>query len=121
MAKADISIRGRSFSIACAPGQELRIQRLGEQLDARTKQISNAVGDIGEERLLLITALALLDELDMVRRDAATSTDAAGQASEQLLRMAERIESLAARLEAAADAPRRDAAGPDGREPAKDQ
>ncbi len=100
MAKADISIRGRSFSIACAPGQEMRIQRLGEQLDARTTQILNAVGDIGEERLLLITALALLDELDTVRRDAAPQADPAAQASEQLLRMAERIESLAARLEA---------------------
>jgi len=100
MAKADISIRGSSFSIACAPGQEMRIQRLGEQLDARTTQILNAVGDIGEERLLLITALALLDELDTVRRDAAPHADPAAQASEQLLRMAERIESLAARLEA---------------------
>ena len=58
MAKADITLRGRAYSIACAPGQETRIQLLAEQLNARVDQISGAVGDIGEERLLLIASLA---------------------------------------------------------------
>ena len=70
MAKADIQLRGRSYSIACAPGQESRIEALSKQLDARVTQIAGAVGDIGDERLLLITALALLDELDSARRSA---------------------------------------------------
>ena len=60
MAKADIQLRGRSYSIACAPGQESRIEALSKQLDTRVKQIEGAVGDIGEERLLLITALGSL-------------------------------------------------------------
>jgi len=54
MAKADIQLRGRSYSIACAPGQESRIEALSKQLDARVTQIAGAVGDIGDERLLLI-------------------------------------------------------------------
>jgi hypothetical protein len=70
MAKADIVLRGRNYSIACAPGQEARIVALSQQLDARVKHIASAVGDIGEDRLLLITALALLDELDAARRPA---------------------------------------------------
>ena len=70
MAKADITLRGRNYSIACAPGQEARIVALSQQLDARVKHIASAVGDIGEDRLLLITALALLDELDSARRTA---------------------------------------------------
>jgi cell division protein ZapA len=68
MAKADITLRGRNYSIACAPGQEARIVALSQQLDARVKHIASAVGDIGEDRLLLITALALLDELDSARQ-----------------------------------------------------
>ena len=99
MAKADISIRGRSFSIACAPGQEMRVQRLAEQLDARVRQISDAVGDIGEERLLLITALALLDELDSARRGVSQKPDTDARAIEILIAMAGKVEALAARLE----------------------
>ena len=99
MAKADISIRGRSFSIACAPGQEMRVQRLAEQLDARVRQISEAVGDIGEERLLLITALALLDELDSARRGVSARPETDARAIEILITMASRVEALAARLE----------------------
>lgn len=99
MAKAEISIRGRSFSIACAPGQEMRIQRLAEQLDARVRQISDAVGDIGEERLFLVTALALLDELDSARRGVSQKPDTDARAIAILIAMAGKIEALAARLE----------------------
>lgn len=99
MAKADISIRGRNFSIACAPGQEMRVQRLAEQLDDRVGQIFNAVGDIGEERLLLITALALLDELDSARRGVSARPDTEARAVEILISMAGKVEALAARLE----------------------
>ncbi|MGA1343702.1 MAG: cell division protein ZapA [Hyphomonas sp.] len=99
MAKAEISIRGRSFSIACAPGQEMRVQQLAGQLDARVRQISDAVGDIGEERLLLVTALALLDELDSARRGVSQTPDTDARAIAILIEMAGRVEALAARLE----------------------
>ncbi|MFN3313029.1 MAG: cell division protein ZapA [Hyphomonas sp.] len=98
MAKADIQIQGRRFSIACAPGQEKRVAKLGEQLDARLTAITAAVGDIGDDRLLLIAALALLDELDAARQAGG------GGASEDkvaalMLSMAAKIETLAARIE----------------------
>ena len=99
MAKADITLRGRNFSIACAPGQEMRIQGLAGQLDARVGQIAGAVGDIGDERLLLITALALLDELDSARRGVSARQDTEASAAELLLAMASGVEALAARLE----------------------
>ncbi len=99
MAKADISLRGRSFSIACAPGQEQRVQKLAEQLDARVSQIASAVGDIGDERLLLITALSLLDELDSARRGVSARPETDARAVEILIAMAGRVEALAARLE----------------------
>ena len=99
MAKADIQLRGRSYSIACAPGQEGRIQALSRQLDARVKQIAGAVGDIGDERLLLITALALLDELDTARRPASGQNAGETKAAEALIKAASRITSLAERIE----------------------
>lgn len=98
MAKADIRIRGRSFSIACTPGQEMRVQRLAEQLDVRLAGISSAVGDIGDDRLLLIAALALLDELDAARQ-AAPFSAAEARAAGLITAMAAKVEALAARLE----------------------
>jgi len=99
VAKADITVRGRSFSIACAPGQEMRVQLLAGQLDARVGQISYAVGDVGEERLLLVTALALLDELDTARRGVSQKPDTEARAIAVLTAMAGKVEALAARLE----------------------
>ena len=99
MAKAYITLRGGTFSIACAPGQEMRVQRLAEQLDTRVRQISDAVGDIGDERLLLITALALMDELDSARRGVSARPDTEARAVELLIQMAGKVEALAARLE----------------------
>ena len=101
MAKADIKIRGRSYSVACAPGQEERLIGLSRQLDARVQDIANAVGNIGDDRLLLIAALALLDELAASHR---AQLEAAGpdvpRAAHALNDTAARIEALAARIEA---------------------
>lgn len=100
MAKAEITLQGKTYSVACAPGQEGRLIALSKQLDARIGDIAKAVGRIGEDRLLLIAALALLDELDAARRGQAAATgpdvDRAGRA---LSDAAERIEALAARIE----------------------
>lgn len=98
MAKAEIRIRGRAYSIACTPGQEMRVQRLGEQLDARLAVISAAVGDIGDDRLLLIAALALLDELDAARQTGPDS-GADQRAAAMISAVAAKVEALAARLE----------------------
>ena len=101
MAKADIKIKGRSYSVACAPGQEERLVALSRQLDARIEDISRAVGNIGDDRLLLIAAPALLDELDASHQAQAS---AAGpdieRAAQALTDTATRIEALAARIEA---------------------
>ena len=98
MAKADIHILGKQYSIACAPGQEDRLVDLSKDLDGRVRDIEEAVGDIGESRLLMIAALALLDELDDARRvrpaDLGTekAASARGDAASRIRALAERIE-----------------------------
>lgn len=100
MAKADITLRGRAFSVACAPGQEARLVALSKQLDTRVGQISKAVGEIGDERLLLIASLALLDELDAARRGQASVTGPEiDKAAAALSNAAMRITALATRIE----------------------
>lgn len=80
----------------------MRVQRLAEQLDVRLTGISSAVGDIGDDRLLLIAALALLDELDAARQtipSSAPSSAADARAATLITAMAAKVEALAARLE----------------------
>ncbi len=101
MAKADIEINDHLYSVACAAGQEARLQALGALLDARVKKIAEAVGDIGEARLLLVASLALLDELDMARRAGPAAPEAERKASTALVDAAARIEAIASRLDTA--------------------
>lgn len=102
MAKADIRIKGRSYSVACAPGQEARLVSLSHQLDARIEDIAKAVGNIGDDRLLLIASLALLDELDAAHQaQAAAAGPDVERAARALNDTASRIEALAARIEVA--------------------
>jgi len=101
MAKADITIRGKHYSVACAPGREDRLVQLADQLDGRIRQIVSAVGDIGDDRLLLVASLALLDELDEARRHQVEGPDLQSL-GEEISQAAERIENLARRLEASA-------------------
>ena len=100
MAKADIRIKGRSYSVACAPGQEARLIALSHQLDARIEDIARAVGNIGDDRLLLIASLALLDELDAAHQaQAAAAGPDIERAANALNNTAARIEALAAKIE----------------------
>ena len=99
MAKADITIRGRDYSVACAPGQEARLVALSRNLDKRVQQIAEAVGDIGEARLLLVAALSLLDELDAAHQGSPADLSQQKAAS-ALVDAAARIEALAERIEA---------------------
>ncbi|MEM1036125.1 MAG: cell division protein ZapA [Pseudomonadota bacterium] len=100
MAKAEVQIRGRQYSIACAPGREDRLVNLSRQLDERVESIARAVGDVGDDRLLLVAALSLLDELDAASRGVAVAAaPELGQAANALSKAASRIEALAERIE----------------------
>ncbi len=98
MAKADIILRGKAYSVTCVPGQEDRLVQLAGQLDQRIAQIVGAVGEIGQDRLLLVACLALLDELDAAKRDQDHTLDIE-KLTHIIADAATRIETLAIRLE----------------------
>lgn len=96
MAKAEIEINKKRYSIACAPGHEERVVHLGKKLDRRVRTIADVVGDIGDARLLLIAALALLDEAG--NQDAAMPLEVEQKAAAALIKAAGRIDALSANL-----------------------
>jgi cell division protein ZapA len=63
MGQVSVPVNGRSYAITCDDGQETRIRRLAQYVDAKVAQFVGSVGQVGEARLLLLAALVIADEL----------------------------------------------------------
>src|SRR5215470_1893420 len=63
MGQVSVPVNGRSYTITCDDGQETRIRRLAQYVDAKVGEFVGRVGQVGEARLLLLAALVIADEL----------------------------------------------------------
>src|SRR5271156_3965557 len=63
VAQVSLTVNGSAFAITCDDGQETRIRRLGQYVDAKVAEFVGSVGQVGEARLLLLAALVIADEL----------------------------------------------------------
>ena len=110
MGQISLTINGRPFAVTCDDGQEARIRRLGQYVDAKVTEFVGSLGQVGEARLLLLAALVIADELadanEALRQErsgartaeaeTAAATDAAASGIQGI---AQRVEAIAARLE----------------------
>lgn len=126
MSKVTVFLNGREFTIGCEEGQEAYLKSLASYLDDKVQGITQQVGQIGDLRLLLMASLVVMDELkeaerrietleahvDQLRSRSAGENVHNEQQRDQLARtitaLAERMESLADRLDGKPD---EDAAG----------
>ena len=110
MGRVTVPVNGRSFTITCDDGQEPRIRRLAQYVDAKVAEFVSSIGQVGEARLLLLAALVIADELSDAKdefqqeRNRARAADtervaAADAAADGIEGMAKRVEAIAARLE----------------------
>jgi len=97
MSNLNLTIGGRIFAVACADGEEAHVTRLGKIIDSKVTE-SGLAGQ-SEARMLLFAALLLADENHDLAGKVASShlPDAL---DERLALLAERLENLAALLEA---------------------
>lgn len=56
-------VAGRSYRMACASGEEKRLEQLALRYDQRIKELRASVGELGDMRLHVMAALTLADEL----------------------------------------------------------
>jgi|SRR5215216_1473165 len=69
MAHVTVTINGRQYRMACEDGQEAHLERLAGDFDQRVEQLRGSFGEIGDNRLLVMAALTLSDELsEMTQR-----------------------------------------------------
>jgi cell division protein ZapA len=110
MGQVSLTVNGRAFAVTCEDGQESRIRRLGQYIDAKVADFVRSVGQVGEARLLLLAALVIADELAdaeealRVEQSGSQTADAkAASAAEAtasgIHAIAQRVEAIAARLE----------------------
>ena len=62
MANVNIKFNGKEFLLSCDDGQEEHLEELLIQLNQKFNELKNDLGNLGENKLLLITAVKVLDE-----------------------------------------------------------
>ena len=62
MANVSIKFNGKEFLLSCDDGQEEHLEELLIQLNQKFNELKNNLGNIGENKLLLITAVKVMDE-----------------------------------------------------------
>ena len=63
MALVNIMISGRAYTVACDDGEEEHVRELGALVDAKAREVQETVGQVGDQRLLLMAALLMADEV----------------------------------------------------------
>lgn len=63
MGQVSILLNGRTYRFDCGEGEEARFHLLGETIKAKLDQLGPERGREGDDRLLVLLALTLADEL----------------------------------------------------------
>jgi cell division protein ZapA len=119
MSTVAVTIAGRSYRMACGEGEEAHLQQLARHVDQTLASLRKGFGEIGDARLVIMTAITVSDELFEARRrvaelEARVAEHQADRADREALRDAlaadtaaalddasQRIERIAQRLNAA--------------------
>ena len=76
MANVNIKFNGKDYLLSCDDGQEESLIQLGTYLDKKFSEIKSDLGNIGENKLLLISAIKIVDEFfDLKKKVANTKKD----------------------------------------------
>tara|TARA_B100001250_G_scaffold254743_1_gene219186 strand:+ start:125 stop:571 length:447 start_codon:yes stop_codon:yes gene_type:complete len=62
MANVNIKFNGKEFLLSCDDGQEEHLEELSLYLNEKFNNLKNSLGNIGENKLMLITSIKVMDE-----------------------------------------------------------
>ena len=106
MAQVDVSVNGQSYRIACEDGQEDRLVDLATMVDEKVLELVNQIGQVGSNRLLVMAALIIADELVDLKNEAGSLQEQKDNTNQQdtvlaLQEITKRIEKIADQVERA--------------------
>ena len=103
-ATVPITIAGRTYEIACDPGQEAMLSNLSVDVDRRARDLLKAVGPVADTKLLVMVALTLADDVKTGAPPAAAPPPAPAPIDDGSDdRIAAGLDKLAMRIESIAD------------------
>ena len=62
MANVNIKFNNKDYLLSCDDGQEDNLKELAGHLDSKYNELKKNLGNIGESKLLLITAIQMVDD-----------------------------------------------------------
>ena len=62
MANVNIKFNNKEFLLSCEDGQEEHLEELAYHLNEKFNNLKSNLGNIGENKLLLITSISTMDE-----------------------------------------------------------
>jgi cell division protein ZapA len=62
MANVNIKFNNKDYLLSCDDGQEENLRELANHLDTKYSELKENLGNIGENKLLLITAIKIVDD-----------------------------------------------------------
>ena len=98
MPHVNVMINNRAYTIACDEGEEEHLRELSQYVDAKVKELLASVGQVGDQRLLLMAALLIADE----RHEAESQLHLRTQELGELVGNHESVTNLLAKSEAVA-------------------
>ena len=76
MANVNIKFNNKDYLLSCDDGQEENLKKLANHLDSKYNKLKNNLGNIGENKLLLITAIQMVDDyFDLFKKVGNTKSD----------------------------------------------
>ena len=69
MANVNIKFNGKDYLLSCDDGQEKNLKKLAVHLNTKFDELKSNLGNIGENKLLLISSIKVVDEyFDLVKK-----------------------------------------------------
>ena len=62
MANVNVKFNNKDYLLSCDDGQEENLKELANHLDSKYSELKKNLGNIGENKLLLITAIQMVDD-----------------------------------------------------------
>ena len=62
MVNVNIKFNNKDYLLSCDKGQETNLKKLANQLDTKYSELKKNLGNLGENKLLLITAIQVIDD-----------------------------------------------------------
>ena len=76
MVNVNIKFNNKNYLLSCDKGQEGNLKKLANHLDSKYSELKKNLGNIGENKLLLITAIQMVDDyFDLFQKVKSTKDD----------------------------------------------